>query len=209
MARAMLVCARMKTNVDLVSVHAVVVSCLLAIVPACGKSTSKSDKEAPAAKPEATVPKPAEPEPAPKLPALSPMTFDAWGIKLDAPAGTRVINVSPGDAELKMPDNAKLSTESSCGWDIGIDRHWKADLASFYDSAKKDSLKDLTFLTDEKTDDGFVVYYTGKAPIGPMWGVNTGRVVGDRLILCSAGMNRLEKAEAACVLAVCRSIAAK
>jgi len=200
----------MKTNSDLVSVHAVVVSCLLAIVPSCGKSTSKGDKEqGTAATPEATKAKPAEPEPAPKLPALSPMTFDAWGIKLDAPAGTRVINVSPGDAELKMPDNAELSTDASCGWDIGIDRHWKADLASFYDSAKKDSLEDLTFLTDEKTADGFTVYYTGKAPIGPMWGVNIGRVVGDRLILCSAGMNRLTKEEAACVLAVCRSIAAK
>lgn len=201
----------MKTKSDPGSVHAVVVSCLLAIVPSCGKSTSKGDKEQDtAAKPAVpTTAKPAEPEPAPKLPALAPMTFDAWGIKLDAPAGTRVIDLSPGDAELKMPDNAKLSTERSCGWDIEIDRHWKADVASFYESAKKDSLEGLTFLTDEKTDDGFTVHYTGKAPIGPMWGVDIGRVVGDRLVLCTAGMNRLTKEEAACVLAVCRSIAAK
>jgi hypothetical protein len=135
------------------------------------------------------------------------MEFKDWKITFKAPAGTEVTNISPGDKAAKMPDNANLSTESTCGMDIDINRHWKSDLADFYDSAKKDELKDIKFLTDEKTDAGFKVYYTGNAPLGPMWGVEIGTVVGDRLVLCSAGMDRLTEEEAACVLAVCSSIA--
>lgn len=196
----------------------------LVVVAALASCNKKSKQEPPQTKPTtdetnpvtpdptttAPAPTPAPPAaPAPKVPDMADMEFKDWKIGFKAPAGTEVTNISPGDKAAKMPDNANLSTESTCGMDIDLSRHWKGDLADFYDSAKKDELKDIKFLTDEKTDAGFKVYYTGNAPLGPMWGVEFGTVVGDRLVLCSAGMDRLTEEEAACVLAVCSSIAGK
>jgi hypothetical protein len=189
-----------------------VVCVVVLAVASCGKDKAKTGDKVDPAKPTTEEPVAADPPPPkapPKLPPMVELAFDEWGIKLMAPSGTAVTEVSPGDEEMKMPDNATLSTEVQCGMDIDISRHWKTDLDSFYDSGKKDTLDALKYMTDEKTATGFKIHYTGNAPIGAMYGVDTGLVVGDRLILCSGGLNRMTEEEAACVFAVCTSITAK
>jgi hypothetical protein len=151
----------------------------------------------------------AKAEPEAKVPELSPLAIEAWKVEISAPAGTKVGELEEGDAELEMPDSVTLSTEGACGYDVELNRHWKKSFDKFYDDAKTaapDGLSDVKYLVDEKTDAAFAVHYAGKAPLGDMYGANTGLVVEDRLILCGAGLGRMEPQEAACVLAVCKSL---
>lgn len=149
--------------------------------------------------------KPAEP-PAPKL---ADAEIKEWQVKLQLPEGAAVTELEEGDADMEMPDSATLTTEKACGYDIDLTRHWKKSLDSMYENSKKaaDGLTEIEFLKDEKTDTGYTVHYKGKAPLGDMYGASTGIVIGDRLVLCDSGLGRQEKHEAACVLAVCSTVA--
>lgn len=158
----------------------------------------------PEAKPEPT------PEPAAALPKLTEAAVGDWGIKIGLPEGAAVAEIEAGDAELEMPDSTDLPVESACGYDIELTRHWAKSLDSMYTNSKTgmvDGLTDVEWLKDEKTATGYTIHYKGKAPLGDMYGMSRGVVVGDRLILCDSGLGRSEKHEAACLLAICESIA--
>ncbi len=178
------------------------------------KEAKAGDKKADAKKGDAKKDdaKAAEAKPEAKAPELTPIDVADWGIKISVPAGAKVGEVDAGDADMEMPDNTSLSTEAGCGYDVDLSRHWAKSLTSMYENDKKgmpDGLTEVTWLKDEKTDTSFTLHYKGKAPLGDMYGASTGLVVGDRLVLCSdSGMGRLEEKEAACVLAVCSSMAA-
>jgi hypothetical protein len=148
-------------------------------------------------------------KPAPKGPELAELSLDVWGIKLQAPKGATFGETEAIAKDDDMPGSTELDTSSSCGVKIDIYNHPKASLEEQYKNAKSDDLPDLKFMVDEKTDGGFKIHYTGNAPIGAMYGVNTGAVVGDRLLLCSSGMNRMTQEEAACVYSVCSTITGK
>jgi hypothetical protein len=154
------------------------------------------------------------PEPAPEPAAKQELTATEladWGVKVGLPAGAKAGAVEAGDAELEMPDSIDLATEGACGYDIDLTRHWKKSFDSMYDNSKKmvDGLTEVKWLKDEKTATSYTIHYVGKAPLGDMYGAATGLVVGDRLILCDAGLGRLEEKQAACVLEICSSIAPK
>lgn len=190
---------------------------LLIAAVACDKKTDDKagekteDKKAPEAKAgEAPAPTP-EPEakPEPALPKLTESAVGDWGIKVGLPEGAKVEEIEAGDAELEMPDSTTLTVESACGYDIDLTRHWAKSLDSMYENSKKgmvDGLTEVEFLKDEKTDTGYTIHYKGKAPLGDMYGMSRGVVVGDRLILCDSGLGRSEKHEAACLLSICESI---
>ena len=149
------------------------------------------------------------PAAAPKL-DLAEITLDAWGLKVQAPKGATFGATEAPNKDLEMPGSTTITTTSACGVDVEIYSHPKATLGEHYNAAKDtDGLKGVSFMVDEKTDAGFKTHFTGKAPIGPMYGASTGTVIGDRVMLCSSGLNRMTASEAACVYAVCSTIAAK
>lgn len=154
----------------------------------------------------------AEPaEPAIELPALTDADVGDWGIAIGLPEGAAVGEVDAGDKEMGMPDSVTLSTEKACGYDIELSRYGTDVLDSMYESSKKtsDGLEDVEYLTDEKTETGYTIHYKGKAPLGDMYGMSRGLVVGDKLVLCDAGLSRFEREEAACLLHLCKSIKPK
>lgn len=182
----------------------------------CGKSAEKP-KDAPAEKPAASgaeTPKAEEPKAPPAaekpLPKLTMTEIKKLEIQIGLPEGAAVGEITEGDASMEMPDSVTISTEKACGFDVDVTRHWKKSLDSMYTNGKKmaDGLEKVSYLTDEKTDAGFTVHYKGKTPLGEVYGMSTGLVVGDRLVLCDSGMGRQEAHEAACVLSVCKSITA-
>lgn len=193
---------------------------LLTTAIACDKKTDvkaadkgKDDKAKTDAKTDAAKAdeKPAEPEPAVALPKLTEAPVADWGVKIGLPEGAAVGDVDAGDAEMEMPDSTDLSVESACGYDITLTRHWAKSLDSMYNNSKTgmvDGLTDVEWLEDVKTDTGYTIHYKGKAPLGDMYGMSHGLVVGDRLILCDSGLGRSEKHEAACLLSICKSLTA-
>jgi hypothetical protein len=173
---------------------------------------AKDDKKTPDVKADGGDPATPEPEatPEPALPKLAEATVGDWGIKIGLPEGAAVGEIEAGDAELEMPDSTDIPVESACGYDIELTRHWAKSLDSMYNNSKTgmvDGLTDVEWLADEKTDAGYTIHYKGKAPLGDMYGMSRGVVVGDRLILCDSGLGRAEKHEAACLLSICKSIA--
>lgn len=161
-----------------------------------GDAEKKAEAEAPA-------------EDAKPLPKLAEAEIKDWGIKLSLPEGVTPGEAEAGDADMEMPDSMKLGTEEACGYDIDLTRHWSKSLDSMYENSKGmvDGLTDVEWIKDEKTDKGYTIHYKGKAPLGDMYGMSTGLVVGDRLVLCDSGLGRQEKHEAECLLAVCSTIA--
>ena len=144
-----------------------------------------------------------------ELPQLTPTPVQGWGIQIGLPAGAAVGEIDEGDEELEVPDNVTISTEKACGYDVELSRHWAKNLDSTYTDAKgiANGLTNVKYLKDEKSGKGFTIHFVGQAPLGEMYGMSTGLVVGDRLILCDSGLGRQEKNEADCVLYVCSSIA--
>jgi hypothetical protein len=175
------------------------------------KAAKTDDKKAPDAKAgDAPAPEP-EPTPEPTVapPKLTEAAVGDWGIKVGLPDGAKVDAIEAGDAEMEMPDSTTLTVEDACGYDIELTRHWSKSLDSMYENSKKmvDGLTEVEWLKDEKTATGYTIHYKGKAPLGDMYGMSRGLVVGDRLVLCDSGLGRSEKHEAACLLAICESIA--
>lgn len=167
-----------------------------------GDEAKTDDKAAP--EPEAEAPA----EDAKPLPKLAEAEIKDWSIKLSLPEGVTPGEAEAGDAEMEMPDSMKLGTEAACGYDIDLTRHWAKSLDSMYENSKGmvDGLTDVEWIKDEKTDKGYTIHYKGKAPLGDMYGMSTGLVVGDRLVLCDSGLGRQEKHEAECLLSVCSTI---
>ncbi len=172
-------------------------------------SAKKDEPKAEEAAGDGAAPAPAEPEV--PMPALTDADVGDWGVTIGLPEGAAVGEVEAGDAELEMPDGATVSTEKACGFDIDLSRHSAGVLDAMYEASKKTSegLESIEFLTDEKTEAGYTVHYKGTAPLGDMYGMATGVVVGEKLVLCDSGLGRFEKQEAACLLHVCKSLKPK
>ena len=170
------------------------------------KTASKKTDDAPAKADEGPEP---EPEPTVAPPKLTATAVGDWGIQIGVPEGGSVGEIEAGDAAMEMPDSTTVVVEAACGYDIDLTRHWAKSLDSMYENAKTgmvDGLSEVEWLEDEKTDAGYVIHYKGKAPLGDMYGMSRGVVVGDRLVLCDSGLGRFEQKEAACLLTVCKSI---
>ncbi|MEX1364062.1 MAG: hypothetical protein AB1Z98_13115 [Nannocystaceae bacterium] len=194
--------------------------CALMLVTsvACDKKEDKKTDDKAAAKSDAAKPgdakaddaKAAEPAPEPEaaLPKLVETDLADWSIKISLPEGAKLGEAEAGDEDMEMPDSITVDTEDACGYDIDLTRHWAKSLDSMYDNSKKmvDGLTEVEWIKDDKTDKGYTVHYKGKAPLGDMYGMATGTVVGDRLVLCDSGLGRSEKDEAACLLSVCETI---
>jgi len=180
------------------------------------KKEAKPGDEAAAKKDDATPGDvKAEEVPTPEVdvtpPELTATAVADWGVQVGVPEGSKLGEAEAGDADMEMPDSLTIATESACGIDVELTRHWAKSLDSMYENSKKgvEGLTEVEWVKDEKTETSYTIHYKGKAPLGDMYGASTGLVVGDRLVLCEdAGLGRLEAKEAACVLAVCSSLTA-